>query len=175
MDIPLIKSELVIDPRIKNLLHLSIPKPPEISIPLFSPGWEEPLPVVPKVPRDPRLRKKEVTGSLSVQAPTQNPTFPLLPNLSSDPESSNSLEEGEIPDTVSPVWSSEYWEPGALEIDLDSPVEHVQVEPDYIQLNEIGSSGGKSQTLPTVFGRPLPDRPESVLTIRDLRQSSSPA
>ena len=86
VDIPLIKSELVIDPRIKNLLHLSISKPPEISIPLFSPGWEEPPPVVPnleKVPRDPRLRKKEVTGSLSVQIPTQNPTFPLLPNLSS--------------------------------------------------------------------------------------------
>ena len=66
--------------------------------------------------------------------------------------------------------SCEYWEPGPLEIKLDSPVEHVQVEPDFIQLNEIGSSGGKSQTPLTVFGRPLPNRPESVLTIRDLRE-----
>ena len=86
-----------------------------------------------------------------------------------NPESNN-LEEGEMP--VSPVYSNEYWEPD-LEIDLGSPVEHVEVEPDFIQLDEIGSSGSNSQTLP-VFGRPLPDRPESVLTFSDLRQSPSP-
>ena len=76
VNIPLTKIDFVIDPRLipRDLLHLSIPKPPEITIP-FSP---EPLPVVPnylsgKVPRDPRLRKKEVTEPLCVQIPTQEP------------------------------------------------------------------------------------------------------
>ena len=157
VDIPMIENKILVDPRINSPLHIRIPKAPEISIPLFSPGWEELLPEVPKVPRDPRKRKKE-TRSLSLQTTTQNPTFPLLPDLSSsyedlpttsshkpplfpgllkpieqllaDPESNN-LEEGEIPDTVSPVYSGEYWEPD-LEIDLGSPVEHVEVEPDFI-------------------------------------------
>ena len=72
---------------------------------------------------------------------------------------------------MSPVYSNEYWEPD-LEIDLNSPVK-LEVEPDLIQLDEIGSSGSNSQTLP-VFGRPLPDRPESVLTFSDFRRTPSP-
>ena len=70
------------------------------------------------------------------------------------------MEEGEIP--VSPVYSNEYWEPD-LEIDLNSPVK-LEVEPDLIQLDEIGSSGSKSQTLP-VFGRPLPKRPDQSVVL----------
>lgn len=137
VNIPLTKIDFVIDPRIipRDLFHLSIPKPPEITFP-FSP---KPIHVVPsysgKVPRNPRFRRKEVTEPLSVQIPTQEPSFPLLPNLSSSqddlpilsshnfplfpgllkskeeqlssPESTNSLEEGEIRDTVSPVLSGE--------------------------------------------------------------------
>ena len=68
----------------------------EISIPLFAPGWEELLPEVPKVPRGPRKRKKE-TGSLSLQTTTQNPTFPLLPDLS---------WWGKISDSSYRVWST---------------------------------------------------------------------
>ena len=48
VDIPVIENKLLVDPRINSPLHIRIPKAPEISIPLFSPGWEEPLPEVPK-------------------------------------------------------------------------------------------------------------------------------
>ena len=76
------------------------------------------------------------------------------------------MEEGEIP--ISPVYSNEYFEPD-LEIDWNTP-EKLEVQPDIIQLDEIGSSGNNSQTSP-VFGR---DRPESVLTFSDFRRTPSP-
>ena len=202
------ENKFLVNPRVNGPLHIRIPKAPEISIPLFSPGWEEILPEVPKIPRDPRNRKKE-TKSLSLQTTTQNSTFPPLPDLSSsyedlpstsstsshksplfpgllkpieqllaNPENnnleegeinpeSNNLEEGEIP--VSPVYSNEYWEPD-LEIDLNSPVK-LEVEPDIIQLDEIGSSESNTQTSP-VFGRDRP--PESVLTFSDFCRTPSP-
>ena len=85
IDIPVIENKFLVDPRVNGPLHIRIPKAPEISISLFSPGWEEILPEVPKIPRDPRKRKKE-TKSLSLQTTTQNSTFPLLPDLSSSYE-----------------------------------------------------------------------------------------
>ena len=80
LDIPVIENKFLVDPRVNGPLHIRIPKAPEISIPLFSPGWEEIEPEVPKIPRDPRKRKKEIK-SLSLQTTTQNSTFPPPPDL----------------------------------------------------------------------------------------------
>ena len=198
INIPVIENKFLADPRLNSPLR--VPKPPVISIPLFTPGWEEIEPEEPRIHRDPRKRKKEIKN-LSLQATTQKPTPPPPPNLLSyedlpstscnkpslflkpieqllatpennnlegggiNPENNN-LEEGEIP--TSPV-HSEYWEPD-LEIDLNSPVK-LEVEPDIIQLDEIGSSESNTQTSP-VFGRDRP--PESVLTFSDFCRTPSP-
>ena len=161
IDIPVIEKKFLVDPRVNSPFHIRVPKAPEISIPLFTPGWEEIEPEVSKIPRDPRKRKKEIKATTQNSTPPPPPdllSYEDLPSTSSHKSSlfpgllkpieqllanpeNNNLEGGEIP--VSPVYSNEYWEPD-LEIDLNSPV--------------------KLETLP-VFGRPLPKRPDQSVVL----------
>ena len=101
IDIPVIENKFLVDPRVNGPLHIRIPKAPEISIPLFSPGWEEIEPEVPKIPRDPRKRKKEIK-SLSLQTTTQNSTLPPPPDLLLSYEDLPSTSSHKLPSSAKP-------------------------------------------------------------------------
>ena len=56
INIPVIENKFLADPRLNSPLR--VPKPSVISIPLFTPGWEEIEPEEPRIHRDPRKRMK---------------------------------------------------------------------------------------------------------------------
>ena len=99
IDIPVIENKFLVDPRVNSPLHIRIPKAPEISIPLFTPGWEEIEPEVSKIPRDPRKRKKEI------KATTQTSTLPPPPDLLSyeDLPSTSSHKSSLFPGLLKPI------------------------------------------------------------------------
>ena len=122
IDIPVIENKFLVDPRVNSPFHIRVPKAPEISIPLFTPGWEKIEPEVSKIPRDPRKRKKEIK-SLSLQTTTQNSTFPPLPDLSSSYE--------DLPSTSSTSSHKSPLFPGLLK-----PIEQLLANPENNNLEE---------------------------------------
>ena len=178
IDIPVIENKFLVDPRVNSPLHIRIPKAPEISIPLFTPGWEEIEPEVPKIPRDPRKRKKEIKN-LSLQTTTQNSTPPPPPDLLSyeDLPSTSSHKSSLFPGLLKPIEQllanpeNNNLEGGEINPENNNLEEgEIPISPVYsneywephleIDLN----SPVKLETLP-VFGRPLPKRPDQSVVL----------